>query len=230
MMHKSFELCGATPLLAAALACFSAHAQAVDLVEFTFGTGVGSSSAELVATHLTATAVVGRKSDGSVAPHSFVDLGGGNMAMQLLKREGGIKFDFTLAADPGYTFQITDAHFAFRTADTAGVNRNISVWPNADPGVTWYDAAGGDTIFTDLGPGGVGWKTANWNAFVTRDDLQTLRVQLYLNGNSGASRAIFDGVRLEGNVIAVPEPASGLLLAAGALALSAVLRRGRPAA
>lgn len=212
------------PLFALALAALPGPACAAELVEFTFGTGVATDTAQFVAAHLHATPVVGRKSDGSVAPHSFVDLGGGNMAMRLLRSEGGYKFDFTLSADPGYTFQITDAHFAFRTQDTAGVNRNISVWPNSDPKVTWYDAAGGDTIFNDLGPGGFGWKTANWNAFVTRTDLGTLEVQLLLSGNSPNSKAIFDRVLLEGNVIAVPEPSSVVLMMLGMAGLLASRR------
>ena len=148
------------------------------------------------------------------------------MAMRLHRSEGGYKFDFTLSADPGYTFQLTDAHFAFKTQDTAGVNRTISVWPNADSQVVWYDAAGGDTTFTDLGPGDFGWKAANWSAFATRNDLETLRVQLLLSGNSPSSVAIFDRVLLEGTVLAVPEPASALSFAVGALGL-ALLRRRR---
>lgn len=219
---------GATvaPLLAVVLALSHLPARAIDLVEFTFGNGVGTTAAQTVATHLVATPVRGLKGDGSVAPHSFIDLGSGNMAMQLLKSEGGYGFEFTLTTDPGYAFQVTDAHFAFRTRNTAGVNRNISVWPNADPRVLWYNAAGGDTIFNDMGPGGFGWKMDNWTAFVARTDLQTLRVQLWLGGNSGGSVAIFDRVLLEGNVIAVPEPASALLFAAGALGLWVLRRRG----
>ena len=128
------------PLAGAALASLLAlappSAQALDLVVFTFGSGVGTASAQTLADHLGATDVVGHKGDGSVAPHSFIDLGGGNMAMQLLKSEGGYWFDFTLSADPGYRFQISNVHFAFRTRDTAGVNRNIKVWPNAEAGVT----------------------------------------------------------------------------------------------
>lgn len=224
-MIRKFAGATAAPLLVLALAATHLQAQALNLVEFTFGSGVGTTTAQTVAAHLAATPVSGRRSDGSVAPHSFVDLGGGNMAMLLLRSEGGYKFDFTLSADPGYTFQITNAHFAFRTKDTAGVNRNISVWPNADAPVVWYDAAGGDTVFTDMGPGGFGWKSADWSAFVTRDDLETLRVQLLLSGNSPSSKAIFDRVLLEGNVIAVPEPASALLFATGALGLWLTRRR-----
>ncbi|MEJ6003504.1 PEP-CTERM sorting domain-containing protein [Paucibacter soli] len=221
-MTRSFLGARVAPLFA--LALLHLPAQAINLVEFTFGSGVGTTTAQTVATHLAATPVAGRKADGSVAPHSFVDLGGGNMAMQLLKSEGGYMFDFTLSADPGFTFQVTDAHFGFIARNTAGSNRNIAVWPNADAGVNWFDSAGGDITVTDLGPGGFGWKEANWSAFVTRDDLQTLRVQLSLKGNSPASLAIFDRVLLEGNVVAVPEPASALLFAAGALW---VLRRRR---
>ncbi len=221
------KLLGATvaPLLGLTLAAGHLPAQAIDLVDFTFGNGVGTATAQTVGANLEATPVSGRKADGSVAPHTFVDLGGGNMAMQLRKSDGAYKFDFTLAADPGYTFQISDAHFAFIARNTAGSNRNITVWPNADAGVTWFDSAGGDITVTDLGPGSFGWKEANWSAFVTRDDLQTLRVQLSLKGNSSSSLAIFDRVLLEGNVIAVPEPASALLFAAGALGLWVMRRR-----
>ena len=212
-------------LLGLALALGSGPAAALDLVEFTFGNGTGTDTAQSVATHLQVTPVVGRNRFGDPAPHSFIDLGDGNMAMQLLMSQGGYWFDFTISADPGWAFQITDAHFAFRTRDTAGVNRNISVWPNADPSVLWYNAAGGDTSFLDMGPGGFGWKTANWNAFVTRTDLHTLRVTLGLGGNSLGSKAIFDRVLLEGNVFAVPEPETWALLLAGLGLLGFVVRR-----
>lgn len=228
-MIRKLSGASAAPLLAIVLMAVHPLARAVDLVEFTFGHGVGTATAQSVATHLAATPVVGRKSDGSVAPHSFIDLGGGNMAMQLLKSEGGYKFDFTLTADPGYTFQVTDAHFAFKARNTAGSNRNITAVPNAGPGVTWFDSAGGDISVTDLGPGDFGWKTANWDSFVTRDDLQKLRVQLSLKGNSLGSLAIFDGVRLEGNVLTVPEPATALLFTAGALGLWGARRRSAAA-
>lgn len=224
-MIRKLSGASAAPLLALALIAAHPLAGAVDLVEFTFGNGAGTADAQSVAGHLAATPVVGRKSGGSVAPHTFIDLGGGNMAMQLRKSEGGYWFDFTLSADPGYTFQVTGAHFAFSARNTAGSNRHIGVTPNADPGVTWYDTAGGDITVTDLGPGDFGWKTAYWDAFVLRDDLQTLRVMLSLGGISGGSLAIFDGVRLEGNVVAVPEPASALLFASGALGLWVVARR-----
>lgn len=222
-MQIRFPHAALAPLLALVLG--SPAAQAIDLVAYTFGSGVGTASAQTLAAHLVATDVVGHKGDGSVAPHSFIDLGGGNMAMQLLKSEGGYWFDFTLSAQPGYRFQISNAHFAFRTRDTAGVNRDISVVPNGEAGVLWYDASGGDTIFTDMGPGGFGWKTASWNAFVLRDDLQTLHVRLSLHGNSPNSKAIFDGVRIEGEVLAVPEPNAALLMGAGLLGLAALRRR-----
>ena len=106
-----------------------------------------------------------------MAPHTFIDLGDGNMAMQLAMADGGYWWDFTLTADPGYTFQISDAHFALRTRNTAGVYRTIRVWPNQEPSVVWYNAYGGDTVFNDMGPGGFGWKTGAWNAFITRQDL-----------------------------------------------------------
>ena len=179
----------AMALLGLALAFGHGPAAAANLVEFTFGAGTGTDLAQSVAGHLHVTPVVGVDGSGIPAPHSFVDLGGGNMAMRLLRSDGGYRFDFTITADPGYAFQVTDAHFAFRTQDTAGVARNISVWPNADPRVIWYDATGGDAIFTDMGPGGFGWKTANWNTFITRTDLQTLIVQLSLKGNSNAGHA-----------------------------------------
>ena len=93
-MIRKLPRAGAAPLLLALAAVPPPAAQAVDLVEFTFGNGAGTTTAQAVATHLAATPVAGRKSDGSVAPHTFVDLGGGNMAMQLLNSEGGYKFDF----------------------------------------------------------------------------------------------------------------------------------------
>ena len=221
------KLLGATvaPLLGLVLAAAHLPAQAIELIEFTFGNGVGTTTAQAVAAHLAATPVTGRKSDGSAAPHTFVDLGSGNMAMQLLKSEGGYWFDFTLTADPGYTFQVADAHFAFIARNPAGSNRNITMSLNGHPGVAIYDTAGGDITVTDLGPGDFGWKMANWNGLVSRDDAQTLRVMLSLKGNSSASLAIFDRVLLEGNVIAVPEPASALLFTAGALGLWVMRRR-----
>jgi len=215
----------AAPLLALLLAAAHLPSRAVDLVEFTFGNGVGTTEAQAVAAHLAATPVTGHKRDGSVAPHSFVDLGGGNMGMQLRKSDGGYWFDFTLSANPGYTFQVTNAHFAFKLQNSAGSSRHIGVIPNGEPTVNWYDTAGGDITVTDLGPGDFGWKTANWNAFATRGDLQTLRVWLSLGGNSVSSLATFDRVMLEGNVIAVPEPATALLFACGVLGIWTVRRR-----
>ena len=212
-------------LLGLALALGSGPAAALDLVEFTFGSGTGTDTAQSVAAHLHVTPVVGRNSAGNPAPHSFVDLGGGNMAMQLLKSQGGYWFDFTLTADPGWTFQVTNAHFTFKTQDTAGENRDITVRPNADPKVVWYDVSGSSTSFTDLGPGDYGWQTADWNAFVLRSDLQSLRVVLSLKGNSVNSRAIFDRVLLEGNVLAVPEPGTWALLLAGLGLLGFAARR-----
>ncbi len=205
----------------AALTCALAQAPATaaSLVEFTFGTGVGTDTAQLVAEHLNTTPVVGKNRTGAAAPHTFIDLGDGNMAMQLALADGGYWYDFTITADPGYTFQINDAHFAFTTRNTAGVGRTIRVWPNDEPSVLWYNAAGGDTSFTDMGPGGFGWKAQYWDPFITRTDLRTLRVQLVLGGNSGGSLAIFDRVLLEGNVIPVPEPSSALLMLLGAAAL-----------
>lgn len=231
--HERLRLARTCAAAFAGLAMAIAHvsAFAIGLVEFTFGTGTGTDQAQSVAEHLQVTPVVGRGVTTAALPHSFVDLGSGNMAMLLLKSDGGYRFDFTLSADPGYTFQVTGAHFAFKTQDTAGVGRDISVWPNADAKVTWYNAAGGDATFTNLGPGGYGWKTTNWNAFVTRTDLQTLTVQLILNGNSPNSKAIFDNVLLEGNVLAVPEPSMALLMGPGVLVVAFVAaRRGRRAA
>lgn len=224
-MIRKLSCATAAPLLTLSLAAAHLPARAVDLVEFTFGNGVGTTEAQAIAAHLAATPVAGRKHDGSVAPHSFVDLGGGNMGMQLHKSDGGYWFDFTLSANPGYAFQVTNAHFAFKLQNSAGSNRHIGVRPNGEPAVTWYDTAGGDITVTDLGPGDFGWKTANWNAFVTRGDLQTLRVSLSLKGISSSSLATFDRVMLEGNVIAVPEPATALLFAFGALGIWVVGRR-----
>jgi hypothetical protein len=195
-------------------------ALALDIVEFTFGNGTGTDQAQTVATHLQATPVVGRNSQGQPAPHQFVDLGGGNMAMQLKKSDGGYWFDFTLTADPGWTFQVNDAHFALRATNTAGSNRNISAWPNADPKVTWYDTAGGDLNVTDLGPGDFGWKGTAWAAFAARTDLQTLRITVSLKGNSGGSIATFDRVLLQGQLLPVPEPPAALLAAAGLAVLT----------
>ena len=213
-------------LLGLALALGSGPAAALDLVEFTFGSGTGTDTAQSVAAHLHVTPVVGRNSTGNPAPHSFVDLGGGNMAMQLLKSDGGILFDFTLSADPGYAFQVTGAHFTFQSVNTAGGGFDISVMPNAEllP-VAWANGSGGDMNAFDLGPGMLGWVMGSWNAFVLRTDLQTLRVQLILSGNSNATKSIFDHVRLEGNVLAVPEPGTWALLLAGLGLLGVAARR-----
>lgn len=63
---------------------------------------------------------------------------------------------------------------------------------------------------------------------MTRDDLQTLRVPLSLKGSNLGSKAIFDHVLLEGNVMAVPEPASTLMfVAAGTSVVGAARRRTR---
>jgi hypothetical protein len=202
-------------------------ALALDLVEFTFGSGTGTDLAQTVATHLQASPVVGRNSQGQPAPYQFVDLGGGNMAMQLKKSDGGYWFDFTLTADPGWTFQVNDAHFALRATNTAGSSRNISAWPNADPKVTWYDAAGGDLNVTDLGPGDFGWKATAWAAFAARTDLRTLRVTVSLKGNSAGSLATFDRVLLQGQLLPVPEPPASLMAVAGLAVLTLCARTRR---
>jgi hypothetical protein len=222
-MHHPLRGHGTRAALALA-AVWPAPALALDLVEFTFGSGAGTDLAQTVATHLQASPVVGRNSQGQPAPHQFVDLGGGNMAMQLKQSEGGYAFSFTLTADPGWTFQVNDAHFALRTTNTAGGNRNISVWPNADPKVTWYDTAGGDLNVTDLGPGDFGWKGSAWAAFAARSDLQTLRVTVSLKGNSAGSISTFDRVLLQGQLLPVPEPPAALLAAAGLAVLTLRVR------
>ncbi|MCC7125229.1 MAG: hypothetical protein IT178_10305 [Acidobacteria bacterium] len=198
------------------------------LASWSFGSSLGDQTnlPDVVAAHLQASPVDGIvASTGAIVPHSYVSVAPGNMAMRLRRGDdGGNAFRFTLSADPGYTFQITDASFVVKLSDSAGANRNVSVWPNADPKVTLLDSAGGD-LATTFKPGSFGWKTSNWNAFVLREDLQTLTLRVLLSGNSLNTKADIDHITLAGNVLPTPLPASGLLALAGLTGVLFVAKR-----
>lgn len=192
----------------------NSYCRAALLAEYNFGdsAAAATTAAQVVAAHISADSVTGVNSQTQqVAPHALVEFTPGNMAMRLLQAEGGDWFVFTLHADPGFTFQVSDARFTYQHWNTAGGGRNITVTPNADPDVLWYDITGGD-VFADVGPGSFGWKMNEWNVFVQRTDLTTLRVVVGMHGNANASTAYLDRVQISGDVIAVPEPVTLALL------------------
>jgi hypothetical protein len=223
------------PLPALLLTCLLAIGMPVQaatvLASWSFGTSVADQTnlPDFVATHLQASPVVGVvASTGTVVPHGYTSFVPGDMAMRLVRSDdGGNAYRFSVQADSGYTFQITDALFKVKISDSAGSNRNISVWPNADPQVIWLDSAGGD-VNTTYRPGSFGWKTSNWNAFVLRDDLQSLTLRVLLSGNSLGTKADIDQITLIGNVIPTPLPATGgLITLAGLTILPFVSKRRR---
>jgi hypothetical protein len=220
-----------THLLLAILLASASPAQAASvLASWSFGTSGADQTnlPDFVADHLQASPVVGIiASTGNVVPHGYTSPAPGNMAMRLVRGDdGGNAYRFNLQADAGYTFQITNAQFKVRISDSAGSNRNISVWPNGDPQVTWLDSAGGDINGT-YQPGSFGWKTSNWNAFVLRDDLQSLTLRVLLSGNSLGTKADIDEIVLTGNVIPTPLPATGGLITLASLTVLPFFRKRR---
>lgn len=192
-------------------------ASAADLVDFTFGSGTGTNVAQSVAGHLHVTPAVGLDRFGNPAPYGFSDLGGGNMALVMNRSGGGYLVNFTLTADPGYTFQVTGAFFDFGASGTAGANYHVGAWPNDAPlsaESVWFDVSTGDASF-HAASGGSFWQTGTWSSFASRTDLQSLKVQVFVSGNSGNYTTVFDRMWLGGNVLAVPEPSVYLMLFAG---------------
>ncbi len=212
----------------AVLAFGQGPASAANLVDFTFGTGVGTNAAQSVAEHLHVTAAVGRDRFGNPAPYYFSDLLGGNMGLVMNKSGGGYLVNFTLTADPGYTFQVTDALFDFGAAGTAGAYYHVGAWANdalSPPEESmWFGVSGGDLSF-HAAPGGSFWQTSTWNSFSSRTDLYSLMVQVYVGGNTSNYISVFDRMRLDGNVLAVPEPSVYLMLLAGLGLLGFAARR-----
>lgn len=200
------------------------------LVEYTFGDSVGNATnlPESVAGHLSATPVIGLLAEtNEVVPHSFTEWSPGDMAMRLSSLDGppngGRRFEFTLQADPGYTFQLTDFVLTWRANNTYGCARDIVVKPNLDPVVGLYNASGGDFSAT-FSPAYPGWQMGPWNLLSQRTDLTSLVVDASLATSGGPYTTDLEGVLISGNVLPVPEPAS---LAALGLGLAAIATRKR---
>jgi len=186
----------------------NSQSRATVLVEYTFGDSVATATnlPQSVAANLSATPMIGKHDTGQVVPHSFIEWSPGNMAMRLTSSDGpagGRKFQFTLEADPGFTFQVNDFVVTFRAVNTYGNNRSIAVRPNLDPGVSFVDVSGGDFMAT-FGPAYPFWNMANWNAFVLRTDLTSLVVEVAVMASGGPFITDLEGVRISGDVL--PDP------------------------
>lgn len=194
------------------------------LVDFTFGDSAGTATnlPQSVAANLSATPMVGKLTSSSSPPvvgHDFIVWSTGNMAMRLSPvvdgPNGGRQFEFTLQADPGFTFQLTEALFTWAASNTAGNSHGISMKPNLDPAVGVHNGSGGDFMET-LGPAYPGWQMSEWNSLASRTDLTSLVVNVGISASNTSSYVThLDRVQISGNVL--PEPATtGLLFVAAA--------------
>ncbi|MCC6424801.1 MAG: PEP-CTERM sorting domain-containing protein [Phycisphaerales bacterium] len=204
----------------------TSQAHASVLVEYTFGVdaGTATNSPDTVATNLSSTPMVGKQgSTLAIVPHYFSTWAPGDMAMSMTNADGpangGRLFEFTLQADPGFTFQVNDIVFSWGAWQTYGSSRYVSVWPNLDPGVGLHNSSGGDFQMT-LGPAYSGWQMGNWNALAARTDLTSLMMRASLGTSGGPYITSMGYLRISGDVLPVPEPATlGLMLCGGAAAL-----------
>lgn len=192
--------------------------EAAVLVEYTFGDSVATATnlPLSVAPNLWAAPVIGKQgSTGQIVPQSFIQWSPGNMGMRLSSLDGpstgGRRFEFALQADPGFTFQLTDFVLTWRASNTYGCAHDVVLGPNLDPGVNVHNGSGGDFMAT-LGPAYPYWQMAPWNLLSQRTDLTSLVAYVSLVTSGGPYTTDLEGVRISGNVLPVPEPATlGLL-------------------
>lgn len=213
------------------LLLFAGQTRASILVEYTFGYSAAGATnlPESVAANLSASPVIGlQASTRQVVPHSFTEWSPGNMAMRLSSLDGpptgGRTFEFTLLADPGFTFQLTDFVLTWRASNTYGCAHDIVAWPNQDPGVGLHNGSGGDFSAT-FGPAYGSWQMTDWNLLAQRTDLTSLVVDVSLVASGGPYVTDLEGVSIAGNVLPVPEPMSFVAIGFGLAAFTARRRQ-----
>lgn len=207
------------------------QARADVLVEYTFGNSPNTATEmpQSVSANLLSTPMIGRQGQSLiVVPHYFTEWSPGNMAMTMTNAQGppiwGRLFEFTLQAEPGFTFQLTDASLTWGAWNTYGVSTDVSVWPNQESMVGLASWSGGD-FSTTLDPGSPLWRITEWNALAARTDLTSLMMRVFLITSGGPYTTSLDHLRISGNVYPVPSPATlGLLAFGGTIG---VLRRRR---
>jgi hypothetical protein len=198
------------------------QSRAESLAVYSFQTS--TNTADSAATHLTAHPVTGWNLTPNPdtpwpitypSPPGYLELNH--------NQDAQVGFLIEITANPGYTFQITDMRIDFYQYNYAGGIRSVFVSANNEADALLYNTSGGSIYVTIDPPAGV-YSTA-WNPLTARTDLTSLRfmIESYASIGQNQNLKLFHA-EFDGNVFAVPEPSTALLVAAG---LVLVCRRAR---